>query len=149
MPIRLATIRTKHLYVTNGGGGARLEYATPISFLVFLPRWAKQGLLIPKSHYQQTEPLQFHPGPICTSCAMPVHRKNVGGYDRAVTWILVPFSGEASRRSAEAFLATCQARGTDTYLISKLEKSSDEVEDVKDDRPIGPAYERSTFWPRV
>jgi hypothetical protein len=32
---------------------------------------------------------------------------------------------------------------------SKLEKSSDEVEDVKDDRPIGPAYERSTFWPRV
>jgi hypothetical protein len=28
---------TKHLYVTNGGGGARLEYATPISFLVFLP----------------------------------------------------------------------------------------------------------------
>jgi hypothetical protein len=25
---------------------------------------------------------------------------------------------------------------------SKLEKSSDEVEDVKDDRPIGPAYER-------
>jgi hypothetical protein len=32
---------------------------------------------------------------------------------------------------------------------SKLEKSSDEVEDVKDDRPIGRAYERSTFWPRV
>jgi hypothetical protein len=28
---------TKQLYVTNGGGGARLEYATPISFLVFLP----------------------------------------------------------------------------------------------------------------
>ena len=34
---------TQHLYVTNGGGGARLEYATPISFLVFLPRWAKQA----------------------------------------------------------------------------------------------------------
>ena len=32
---------------------------------------------------------------------------------------------------------------------SKLEKSSDEVEDVKDDRPIGPASERSTFWPRI
>jgi hypothetical protein len=47
----------KTLYVTNGGGGARLEYATPISFLVFLPRWAKQGLPIPKSNYQQTEPL--------------------------------------------------------------------------------------------
>ena len=62
---------TQHLYVTNGGGGARLEYATPISFLVFLPRWAKQGLLIPKSNYQQTEPLQFNTGPICTSCAMP------------------------------------------------------------------------------
>jgi hypothetical protein len=32
---------------------------------------------------------------------------------------------------------------------SKLEKSSDEVEDVKDDRPIGPASERSTFWPGI
>jgi hypothetical protein len=32
---------------------------------------------------------------------------------------------------------------------SKLEKSSDEVENVKDDRPIGPASERSTFWPRI
>jgi hypothetical protein len=31
----------------------------------------------------------------------------------------------------------------------KLEKSSDEVEDVKDDRPIGPASERSTFWPGI
>ena len=61
----------KRLHVTNGGGGARLEYATPISFLVFLPRWAKQGLPLLKSNYQQTEPLQFHPGPICTSCAMP------------------------------------------------------------------------------
>jgi hypothetical protein len=28
---------------------------------------------------------------------------------------------------------------------SKLEKSSDEVEDVKDDSPHRPAYERSTF----
>jgi hypothetical protein len=32
---------------------------------------------------------------------------------------------------------------------SKLEKSSDEVEDVKDDRPIDPASKRSAFWPRV
>jgi hypothetical protein len=32
---------------------------------------------------------------------------------------------------------------------SKLEKSSDEVEDLKDDRPIGPASERSTFWPGI
>ena len=32
---------------------------------------------------------------------------------------------------------------------SKLEKSSDEVEDVKDDRPIDPASKQSTFWPRV
>jgi hypothetical protein len=32
---------------------------------------------------------------------------------------------------------------------SKLEKFSDEVEDVKDDRPIDPASKRSTFWPRV
>ena len=32
---------------------------------------------------------------------------------------------------------------------SKLEKSSDEVEDGQDDRPIGPIYERPTFWPRV
>ena len=32
---------------------------------------------------------------------------------------------------------------------SKLERSSDEVENVKDDRPIGPASERSTFWPRI
>jgi Domain of unknown function (DUF4331) len=31
---------------------------------------------------------------------------------------------------------------------SKLEKSSGEVEHVKDDRPIGPASERWTFWPR-
>ena len=31
----------------------------------------------------------------------------------------------------------------------KLEKSSDEVEDVKDDRPTGSASERSTVWPRV
>jgi hypothetical protein len=37
MPIRLATIRTKHLYVTNdGGGGAHVEYAAAVSFLVFL-----------------------------------------------------------------------------------------------------------------
>jgi hypothetical protein len=32
---------------------------------------------------------------------------------------------------------------------SELEKSSDEVEDVKDDRPIGPASERSSFSPRI
>jgi hypothetical protein len=32
---------------------------------------------------------------------------------------------------------------------SKLEKCSDEVEDVRDNRPIGPASEWSTFWPRV
>jgi hypothetical protein len=32
---------------------------------------------------------------------------------------------------------------------SKLEKSSDEVEDVKYDRPIGPASERSNIWPRI
>jgi hypothetical protein len=32
---------------------------------------------------------------------------------------------------------------------SKLEKTSDEVEDAKDDRPIDPASKRSTFWPRV
>jgi hypothetical protein len=33
--------------------------------------------------------------------------------------------------------------------FAKLEKSSDEVEDVKDDRLIGLAYERSTSWLRV
>src|ERR1700719_1851979 len=32
---------------------------------------------------------------------------------------------------------------------STLEKSSDEVEDAKDDRHIGPASERSSFRPRV
>jgi hypothetical protein len=32
---------------------------------------------------------------------------------------------------------------------SKLEKSSDEIENVKDDRSIGPASARSTFWPRI
>jgi hypothetical protein len=32
---------------------------------------------------------------------------------------------------------------------SKLEKSSDEVENVGDDRSIGPASERPTFWPRI
>ena len=32
---------------------------------------------------------------------------------------------------------------------SKLEKSSDWVEDVRVDRPIGPASERSMFRPRV
>src|SRR5712664_1281563 len=32
---------------------------------------------------------------------------------------------------------------------SKLENSSDEVEDVKADCPIGPGSRRSTFWPRV
>jgi hypothetical protein len=39
--------------------------------------------------------------------------------------------------------------GIASFPYSKLEKSSDEVEDVKDDRPIGPASERSTFWPRI
>jgi hypothetical protein len=34
-------------------------------------------------------------------------------------------------------------------LHSKLEKSSDEVENVTDDRPVGPASERSTFLPRI
>jgi len=35
------------------------------------------------------------------------------------------------------------------FVPAKLEKSSDEVENVKVDRPIGPASERSTFWPRI
>jgi hypothetical protein len=33
----------KHLYVTNGGGGARLEYATPISFFSVLTKVGETG----------------------------------------------------------------------------------------------------------
>jgi hypothetical protein len=35
------------------------------------------------------------------------------------------------------------------HFQSKLEKSSYEVENVGDDRPIDPASERSTFRPRI
>jgi hypothetical protein len=61
--------------------------------------------------------------------------------------------GFNSRCGPPPFTAHPSTRRIRTWELlrfhSKLEKSSDEVEDVKDDRPIGPAYERSTFWPRV
>jgi len=49
------------------------------------------------------------------------------------------------RRKQECVLRTWEL----LRFHCKLEKFSDEVEDVKDDRPVGLAYERSTFWPRV
>jgi hypothetical protein len=68
-PIGYDPYKTPLRHQRRWRGAPRVRH--PNFLLVFLPRWAKQGLLIPKSNYQQTEPLQFHPGPICTSWAMP------------------------------------------------------------------------------
>jgi hypothetical protein len=83
----------------------------------------------------------------------PLRARKRGGCPHTAIREDSPGNERVSRLSS----GTSDASETQSKLIrwellrfhSKLEKSSDEVEDVKDDRPIGPASERSTFWPRV
>jgi hypothetical protein len=123
MPIRLATIRTKHLYVTNGGGGARLEYATPISFLCSYQGGRNRAFQSLKATISKQNHFSSIQAPFVLVAPCPVHRKNVESYDSAVTWILVPFSGEASRRSASGLAsrsagsASCCATALHNSLV--------------------------------
>jgi hypothetical protein len=123
MPIRLATIRTKHLYVTNGGGGAHLEVRHPNSLLVFLPGGRNRAFQCLKATISKQNHFSSIQAPFALVAPRPVHRKNVGSYDSAVTWILVPFCGEASRRSASGLAsrsagsASCCAAALHNSLV--------------------------------
>ena len=68
--------------------------------------------------------------PFALVAPCPVHRKNVGSYDSAVTWILVPFSGEASRRSASGLASRSAGSAlfinhqhAEVYVTSFLEQT--------------------------